>query len=318
MNEPVVKINIPDNQLMTGLFGERDLHLKSIEAAFPEVDIHARGNQISISGADATRVGSLFEEMVALLKDGHVIDSSSLGKSIDLVLADERPSDILGADILRAKGKTIRPKSLGQKRYVEAIAKNIITFGIGPAGTGKSWLAVAMAVKALRSKEVNRIILTRPAVEAGERLGFLPGDLMAKVDPYLRPLYDALHDLMDMDSVEQLVEEGPVEVAPLAFMRGRTLNNAFVILDEAQNTTPEQMKMFLTRIGFGSRVVVTGDSTQVDVQNGRQSLHHLETLLGEIEGISFVHLTSKDVVRHRIVQDIVDAYNNKSPKEESS
>ncbi len=318
MNEPVVKINIPDNQLMTGLFGERDLHLKSIEAAFPEVDIHARGNQISISGADATRVGSLFEEMVALLKDGHVIDSSSLGKSIDLVLADERPPDILGADILRAKGKTIRPKSLGQKRYVEAIAKNIITFGIGPAGTGKSWLAVAMAVKALRSKEVNRIILTRPAVEAGERLGFLPGDLMAKVDPYLRPLYDALHDLMDMDSVEQLVEEGPVEVAPLAFMRGRTLNNAFVILDEAQNTTPEQMKMFLTRIGFGSRVVVTGDSTQVDVQNGRQSLHHLETLLGEIEGISFVHLTSKDVVRHRIVQDIVDAYNNKSPKEESS
>ena len=175
-----------------------------------------------------------------------------------------------------------------------------------------------MAVKALRSKEVNRIILTRPAVEAGERLGFLPGDLMAKVDPYLRPLYDALHDLMDMDSVEQLVEEGPVEVAPLAFMRGRTLNNAFVILDEAQNTTPEQMKMFLTRIGFGSRVVVTGDSTQVDVQNGRQSLHQLETLLGEIEGISFVHLTSKDVVRHRIVQDIVDAYNNKSPKEESS
>ena len=175
-----------------------------------------------------------------------------------------------------------------------------------------------MAVKALRAKEVNRIILTRPAVEAGERLGFLPGDLMAKVDPYLRPLYDALHDLMDMDSVEQLVEDGPVEVAPLAFMRGRTLNNAFVILDEAQNTTPEQMKMFLTRIGFGSRVVVTGDSTQVDVQNGRQSLHKLESLLGEIEGISFVHLTSKDVVRHRIVQDIVDAYNNKSPKEESS
>ena len=318
MSKPVVKISIPDNQLMTGLFGERDLHLKSIEAAFPEVDIHARGNQISITGSDAPRVGSLFEEMVVLLEDGHVIDSNSLGKSIDLVLADERPSDVLGTDVLRAKGRTIRPKSLGQKRYVEAISKNIVTFGIGPAGTGKSWLAVAMAVKALQAKEVSRIILTRPAVEAGERLGFLPGDLMAKVDPYLRPLYDALHDLMDTDSVEQLIEDGPVEVAPLAFMRGRTLNNAFVILDEAQNTTREQMKMFLTRIGFGSRVVVTGDSTQVDVHNGRQALHELEDLLGDIEGISFVHLTSKDVVRHRIVQDIVEAYNNKPPKVESS
>ena len=318
MNEPVVKISIPDNQLMTGLFGERDLHLKSIEAAFPEVDIHARGNQISICGTDAARVGSLFEEMVILLKEGHTIDTASLGKSIDLVLADQRPSDIFGTDILRVKGRTIRPKSLGQKRYVDAITNNIVTFGIGPAGTGKSWLAVAMAVKALREKEVSRIILTRPAVEAGERLGFLPGDLMAKVDPYLRPLYDALHDLMDMESVEQLLEEGPVEVAPLAFMRGRTLNNAFVILDEAQNTTPEQMKMFLTRIGFGSRVVITGDSTQADVHNGRQALHELESFLGDIEGISFVHLTSKDVVRHRIVQDIVDAYNSKPNKADSS
>ena len=303
---------------MTGLFGERDLHLKSIEAAFPEVDIHARGNQISIKGIDAARVGSLFEEMVILLKDGHIIDSASLGKSIDMVLADQRPTDIFGTDILHAKGRTIRPKSLGQKQYVEAITKNIVTFGIGPAGTGKSWLAVAMAVKALRANEVRRIILTRPAVEAGERLGFLPGDLMAKVDPYLRPLYDALHDLMDVESVEKLLEEGPVEVAPLAFMRGRTLNNAFVILDEAQNTTREQMKMFLTRIGFGSRVVVTGDSTQVDVHNGRQALHELEGLLGDIDGISFVHLTSKDVVRHRIVQDIVDAYDKKSNKAESS
>jgi len=303
---------------MAGLFGERDLHLKSIEAAFPEVEIHARGNEISIKGIDAARVGSLFEEIVALLKDGHIIDSASLGKSIDMVLADQRPTDIFGTDILRSNGRTIRPKSLGQKRYVEAITNNIVTFGIGPAGTGKSWLAVAMAVKALRANEVSRIILTRPAVEAGERLGFLPGDLMAKVDPYLRPLYDALHDLMDVESVEKLLEEGPVEVAPLAFMRGRTLNNAFVILDEAQNTTPEQMKMFLTRIGFGSRVVVTGDSTQVDVHNGRQALHELESLLGDIDGISFVHLTSKDVVRHRIVQDIVDAYDKKSNKAESS
>ncbi|MCH1512355.1 MAG: PhoH family protein [Acidimicrobiales bacterium] len=318
MSGPVVKISIPDNELMTGLFGERDLHLKSIEAAFPEVAIHARGNQISIRGNDAARVGTLFEEMVVLLEGGHVIDTASLGKSIDLVLADERPSDIFGTDILRVKGRTIRAKSLGQKKYVEAIAKSIITFGIGPAGTGKSWLAVAMAVKALRAKEVGRIILTRPAVEAGERLGFLPGDLMAKVDPYLRPLYDALHDMMDLEGVEQLIEEGTVEVAPLAFMRGRTLNNAFVILDEAQNTTPEQMKMFLTRIGFGSRVVVTGDSTQVDVPGGRQGLGELESVLGDIDGISFINLTSKDIVRHRIVQAIVDAYETRSFKAKSS
>ncbi len=316
MSEPTVQISIPGNHLMTGLLGERDLHLKSIEAAFPEATIHARGNQISIKGENAAKVGALFEEMVALLEKGHVIDATSLGRSIDMVLADEKPSDIFGSEILKIRGRTIRPKSKGQKQYIEAIAKNVITFGIGPAGTGKSWLAVAMAVRALQAKEVRRIVLTRPAVEAGERLGFLPGDLMAKVDPYLRPLYDALYDMMEIETVERLLEETVIEVAPLAFMRGRTLNDAFVILDEAQNTTPEQMKMFLTRIGFGSRVVVTGDLTQIDVSGGRGGLKELEQILNGIEDISFMHLSSRDIVRHRIVQAIVDAYERR--KEGSS
>src|SRR5687768_17472854 len=226
-----------------------------------------------------------------------------------MVMADERPSEVLSAEVLRASGgRIVRPKSSGQKRYVDAIRRNVVTFGIGPAGTGKSWLAVACAVQALQDKQVDRIILTRPAVEAGERLGFLPGDLMAKVDPYLRPLYDALHDMVGTDGAAKLLERGEVEVAPLAFMRGRTLNSSFIICDEAQNTTPEQMKMFLTRIGFGSRAVVTGDVTQVDVAGGRSGLLGLEKVLTGIEGLAFVHLTSRDVVRHRIVQDIVNAY----------
>ena len=318
MSESRVKISIPGNHLMPGLFGERDLHLKSIEAAFPDATIHARGNQISIQGQNAAKVGALFEEMVILLVNGHVIDSTSLGRSIDMVLADEKPSDIFGSEILKVRGRNIRPKSKGQKQYIEAIANNVITFGIGPAGTGKSWLAVAMAVKALQAKEVRRIILTRPAVEAGERLGFLPGDLMAKVDPYLRPLYDALYDMMEIESVERFLEEAVIEVAPLAFMRGRTLNDAFVILDEAQNTTPEQMKMFLTRIGFGSRVVVTGDMTQIDVTGSRGGLGELENILKGIDDISFIHLTSRDIVRHRIVQAIVDAYEKQSDKGKKS
>ena len=216
---------------------------------------------------------------------------------------------MLTAEVLRsARGRTIRPKSAGQKRYVDAIRENVITFGIGPAGTGKSWLAVAMAVQALQAKQVERIILTRPAVEAGERLGFLPGDLAAKIDPYLRPLYDALYDMVETEGAQRLLERGTVEVAPLAFMRGRTLNQSFIILDEAQNTTPEQMKMFLTRIGFGSRVVVTADMTQVDLPTGRSGMTHIERILGGIDGLAFVRMGSKDVVRHRIVQDIVDAY----------
>src|SRR4029077_17302066 len=221
---------------------------------------------------------------------------------IDMVKADERPSEVLTAEVLRsARGRSVRPKTSGQKRYADAISNNVITFVIGPAGTGKSYLAVALGVQALQDKRANRIILTRPAVEAGERLGFLPGDLMAKVDPYLRPLYDALYDMVDAEGAQRLFDRGTVEVAPLAFMRGRTLNSSFIILDEAQNTTPEQMKMFLTRIGFGSKAVVTGDVTQVDVPGGRSGLGDLERILGDIDGVSFVHLNAKDVVRHKIM-----------------
>ena len=232
-----------------------------------------------------------------------------MARTIDILRADERPSEVLTAEVLRsARGRSVRPKSSGQKRYVDAIGANIVTFGIGPAGTGKSYLAVALAVQALQAKSVDRIIMTRPAVEAGERLGFLPGDLMAKIDPYLRPLYDALYDMLGTDGARRLLDNGTIEVAPLAYMRGRTLNRSFIILDEAQNATPEQLKMFLTRIGFGSKVVVNGDITQVDLPGGRSGLAELDRVLNGIEGIAFVRLTSRDVVRHRIVADIVTAY----------
>lgn len=294
---------------MAGLLGARDRYLRLIEESFPDAAISVRGNEVSISGQSAETVSRLFEELVRLLQIGESIDEAVIRRCIAMVREDESPSAVLTEDILRtAKGRTIRPKTAGQKRYVDAIRNNVITFGIGPAGTGKSWLAVALAVHALQTKAVQRIILTRPAVEAGERLGFLPGDLMAKIDPYLRPLYDALYDMMDGDGVQRLHERQSLEVAPLAFMRGRTLNNSFIILDEAQNTTPEQMKMFLTRIGFGSKVVITGDVTQVDVTGGRSGLEGLEKILSGIDGLSFVHLTASDVVRHRIVGDIVAAY----------
>ena len=244
-----------------------------------------------------------------MLQRGERLDPSVVDRSIVMVRAEQRPSTILTDDILKgSRGRMVRPKTAGQKRYVDAIRRNTVTFAIGPAGTGKSWLAVAMAVQALHSREVQRIILTRPAVEAGERLGFLPGDLMAKIDPYLRPLYDALYDMVDAEGAQKLVERQTVEVAPLAFMRGRTLNNSFIILDEAQNTTPEQMKMFLTRIGFGSKVVVTGDVSQIDVPDGRSGLVGLEKTLTGIEDLAFVFLDGSDVVRHRIVADIVAAY----------
>jgi phosphate starvation-inducible PhoH-like protein len=310
-----VKILVPGNHLMVGLLGQHDELLRLVESAFPGTAIHVRGNEISVTGADATQVGRLFEELVVVLESGQLVDAANIGRTIDMVKADERPSEVLTAEVLRAaKGRTVRPKTSGQKRYVDAIRENVITFGIGPAGTGKSWLAVAMAVQALQAKQVNRIILTRPAVEAGERLGFLPGDLMAKVDPYLRPLWDALFDMVEPDGAQRLLERGTVEVAPLAFMRGRTINSSFIILDEAQNTTPEQMKMFLTRIGFGSKAVVTGDVTQVDVPDGRSGLRGLEPILQGIDGLAFVQLTNKDVVRHKIVQDIVDAYERHQPK----
>jgi len=309
-----VKILVPGNHLMVGLLGQRDELLRMIQSAFPTSSIHVRGNEITVTGEGAETVGKLFEELVLLLEQGQPIDATNVGRTIDMVKQDERPSEVLTAEVLRAaKGKPVRPKTSGQKKYVDAVRDNVITFCVGPAGTGKSWLAVAMAVQALQAKQVNRIILTRPAVEAGERLGFLPGDLMAKVDPYMRPLFDALYDMVDADSAARMLERNVVEVAPLAFLRGRTLNASFIILDEAQNTTPEQMKMFLTRIGFGSKVVVTADSTQVDLPTGRSGILGLEKILTGIEGLGFVHLSGRDVVRHRIVQDIVDAYERNQP-----
>jgi phosphate starvation-inducible PhoH-like protein len=283
--------------------------LRLIEDAFGEVRIVVRGNEISIEGEDAERVGRLFDELVMLLEQGQRLDASDVDRTISMVKDDVSPAEVLTTEVLRsARGHTVRPKTAGQKRYTDAIATSVVTFGIGPAGTGKSYLAVALAVQALQAHEVDRIILTRPAVEAGERLGFLPGDIMAKVDPYLRPLYDALYDLLGPEGAQRLLERGTIEVAPLAFMRGRTLNRSFIILDEAQNTTPEQMKMFLTRIGFRSKVVVTGDVTQIDVPGGRSGLPGLEAVLGWVPGVTFVHLTQGDVVRARIVADIVSAY----------
>jgi len=295
---------------MVGLLGQRDELLRIVEAAFP-VEILVRGNEITITGEgqQAERVARLFEEMIVLLEQGHQLDRDNLGRSIEMLKADQLPSEVLTAEVVRGR-KSIRPKTAGQKRYVDAVRDHTVTFAIGPAGTGKSYLAVALAVQALQAKEVNRIILTRPAVEAGERLGFLPGDILQKVDPYLRPLYDALYDMMEPEVVVRLMERGTIEVAPLAYMRGRTLNDSFIILDEAQNTTPEQMKMFLTRLGFGSKAVITGDVTQIDLPDGRgrSGLLRVREVLEGIDGLVFVELGSSDVVRHRIVQDIVDAY----------
>ncbi len=300
---------VAHNHLMPGLLGSQDELLRVIEAGFVGTRISVQGNRIVAEGPDAARVIRLFDELVRVLQSGQGLDTAKVARTIDMVREDLSPSEVLNAEILRsAKGRTIRPRSAGQKRYTDAIAENVVTIGIGPAGTGKSYLAVALAVQALQSRQVKRIILTRPAVEAGERLGFLPGDLMAKVDPYLRPLYDALYDLLDPEGAQRLLDRGTVEVAPLAFMRGRTLNSSFIILDEAQNTTPEQMKMFLTRIGFGSRCVVTGDVTQIDVPGNRSGLVGLEEVLGGVENVAFVHLTRGDVVRHKIVADIIDAY----------
>jgi phosphate starvation-inducible PhoH-like protein len=302
-------LTVGDTHLMSALVGPADSYLRRIEDAFVGTDVRVRGNEITVGGAEADRVAELFRSLIGLVSSGHHLDDATVARSIEMVRADVVPLEVFTTDVLRAPGgRIVRPKSAGQKRYVDAIADNVVTFGRGPAGTGKSWLAVATAVQALNEKVVDRIILTRPAVEAGERLGFLPGDLMAKVDPYLRPLYDALADFCEPEGLARLVERDAVEVAPLAFMRGRTLNRSFIILDEAQNTTSEQMKMFLTRIGFGSRAVITGDTTQVDVAGGRSGLAGLERVLGHIEGLAFVHLTSRDVVRHRIVQEIVDAY----------
>jgi phosphate starvation-inducible PhoH-like protein len=312
-----VKILVPGHQSMVALLGQRDAFLKLIESAFG-AEILVRGNEITISGApeESERVSRIFEELLTLLERGHELSDSSVGEAIELVKgagddggAPIRASEVLGDRLLTARGKGITPKTIGQKRYVDAIRSSTVTFAIGPAGTGKTYLAVATAVRALQEHQVSRLILTRPAVEAGERLGFLPGTLYEKIDPYMRPLYDALFEMTGADTLSRLMERGTVEVAPLAFMRGRTLNDAFIILDEAQNTTPEQMKMFLTRIGFGSKAVVNGDATQTDLQSGQASgLAVVQEILDGIEGIEFCHLGARDVVRHKIVQDIVEAY----------
>jgi len=313
MLENQVKLLVPGHQDMVGLVGARDELLKIIEAAF-DTHILVRGNEIVITGnpTETERVSRLFEELLSLLDRGQVLTSEAVGRSIDIIKGDgeRRPSEVLGDTLLVTHiGKPIRPKTVGQKAYVDSIRDNTLVFGIGPAGSGKTYLAVAMAIRALKDGEVSRIVLTRPAVEAGERLGFLPGDLAAKIDPYLRPLYDALYEMLEPDTFQRYVERGTIEIAPLAFMRGRTLNDSFIILDEAQNTTPEQMKMFLTRLGFGSKAVVTGDVTQIDLPSGaRSGLIVVEEILTQIPGIDFTQLSARDVVRHKIVQDIVEAY----------
>jgi phosphate starvation-inducible PhoH-like protein len=303
---------VPGDQAMVSLLGSGDELLRVIEASL-DSDIHVRGNEITISGAPADNAIAvrLFGELLELVKAGHVLTPDTVERSVGMLTAHtaERPAEVLSLNIISRRGKTIRPKTLNQKHYVDAIDKKTIVFGIGPAGTGKTYLAVAKAVQALQSKQVSRIILTRPAVEAGERLGFLPGTLHDKIDPYLRPLLDALHDMMDPESIPRLTQAGTIEIAPLAYMRGRTLNDAFIILDEAQNTTPEQMKMFLTRLGFGSKIVITGDITQVDLPGNQTSgLRIVRDILGDVEDIEFTYLTSADVVRHRLVGEIVDAY----------
>ena len=305
------KISVPNSQPMVALLGPQDEYLRLVEAAFPEADLLVRGNEITITAppTDAGLIETLIGEMLAVLRTGQALTSESVERSISLLRSGTRPTEVLTANILSNRGRTIRAKTLNQKRYVDAIDTNTIVFGIGPAGTGKTYLAVAKAVQALQAKRVNRIVLTRPAVEAGERLGFLPGTLSEKIDPYLRPLYDALHDMIDPDSIPRLITSGTIEVAPLAYMRGRTLNDAFIILDEAQNTSAEQMKMFLTRLGFGSTMVVTGDVTQVDLPGGVTSgLRVVSEILEGIEDVAFCRLTAHDVVRHKLVGRIVEAY----------
>ncbi len=307
---------VPDAALLA-LLGSRDENLRTAEDLL-SADVHVRGNELTLTGSssDVAFAERVFAELITLASRGQQLGPDTVRRTIAMLSDDdagsrqgESPAEVLSLDILSRRGRTIRPKTLNQKRYVDAIDTHTIVFGMGPAGTGKTYLAMAKAVQALQGKQVNRIILTRPAVEAGERLGFLPGTLYEKIDPYLRPLYDALHDMIDPESIPKLMSAGTIEVAPLAYMRGRTLNDAFIILDEAQNTTPEQMKMFLTRLGFGSQIVVTGDTTQIDLPGGsRSGLLVVRDILDGVDDVHFSQLNSTDVVRHRLVSDIVDAY----------
>jgi len=304
---------IPNAIPMVALLGPGDAHLRVIEEAFPTLAINVRGNEVSFSGnlEEGMRLESLINELLVVIRSGQSLSVDLVSRSIEMLknVPQEHPAEVLSLNIVSNRGRSIRPKTANQKHYVDAIDENTITFGIGPAGTGKTYLAMAKAVAALQAKRVHRIILTRPAVEAGEHLGFLPGTLSEKIDPYLRPLFDALHDMIDQDSIPRLMQAGVIEVAPLAYMRGRTLNDAFIILDEAQNTSAEQMKMFLTRLGFGSTMVITGDVTQIDLPSGQKSgLKVIREILSDIDDIAFVELTAHDVVRHSLVGDIVEAY----------
>jgi len=302
---------VPTSIPMVSLVGSRDELIRVVETSYPNVDVLVRGNEITLDGPDqqVRQIEMLIAELIVILRTDQGLTPDAIERAIKMLRSDVLPAEILTANILSNRGKAIRAKTLNQKHYVDAIDANTVVFGIGPAGTGKTYLAVAKAVQALQSKKISRIILTRPAVEAGERLGFLPGTLSEKIDPYLRPLYDALHDMVDVDSIPRLMASGTIEVAPLAYMRGRTLNDAFIILDEAQNTSAEQMKMFLTRLGFGSTMVITGDITQVDLPTGTTSgLRIVREILEGIEDVAFCELTSQDVVRHRLVGQIVDAY----------
>jgi phosphate starvation-inducible PhoH-like protein len=296
---------------MVSVVGSRDELIRVVENNFPDVDVFLRGNEITLVGPEkqVRQIENLVAELIVVLRTGQGLTPDAIERAINMLRSDVKPAEILTANILSNRGKAIRAKTLNQKHYVDAIDENTVVFGIGPAGTGKTYLAVAKAVQALQSKKISRIILTRPAVEAGEHLGFLPGTLSEKIDPYLRPLYDALHDMIDAESIPRLITSGTIEVAPLAYMRGRTLNDAFIILDEAQNTSAEQMKMFLTRLGFGSTMVITGDVTQVDLPSGTTSgLRVVREILEGIDEVAFCELTSQDVVRHRLVGQIVDAY----------
>ncbi|KAA0917176.1 PhoH family protein [Dietzia sp. ANT_WB102] len=301
-----------DPDLAMAVLGAADTNLRALEDLL-RADLHVRGGTITISGdrPDVDRATRVVSDLLRQARRGVEITPTSVRRSVEILAGSGplTPEEVLGTDVLSRRGGMIRPKTLGQKRYVDAIDDHTIVFGLGPAGTGKTYLAMAKAVAALRAKEVSRIILTRPAVEAGERLGYLPGTLHEKIDPYLRPLYDSLHDMMDPEAIPKLMAAGVIEVAPLAYMRGRTLNDSFIILDEAQNTTPEQMKMFLTRLGFGSKIVVTGDITQIDLPGGQRSgLKVVRDILTGVDDINFSELTSKDVIRHALVGRIVDAY----------
>lgn len=306
------RLRVPSHHLLLDLIGESDRHLRQVEDLIPEVHFVARGDEIVMTGTagDVERARTVLDELLILVQEGQTLDQGRVAEVVKMVGDDvPEPSAVLADGIPVGRGRMIRPKTHGQQKYMEAIRENTLTFGIGPAGTGKTYLAMAAAVDSLINGSVRRIILTRPAVEAGERLGFLPGDLTAKVDPYLRPLYDALWDMLGPEETASLIDRGTIEIAPLAYMRGRTLNDACVILDEAQNTTPEQMKMFLTRLGFNSKMIITGDISQTDLPMGRRSgVRVVREILRGIPGVAFMELTSRDVVRHRIVASIVEAY----------